>query len=217
MKNMKELHRTADSQAHTCIKLCGLTRQSDILAANELLPVYIGFVFARKSRRYLSAEKALALKKILDPRVRAAGVFVDEDPMVIAGLLQNNIIDVVQLHGSEDESYIRRLRTLTDRPIFQAFRIRTKEDTGKAAASSADHILLDAGAGTGTVFDWDLIRDIQRPFFLAGGLDPDNVRNAIRTLKPYGVDVSSGIETEGIKDKTKMAAFTAAVRKEDRL
>ena len=200
----------------TRIKLCGLTRPCDIEAANRLKPDYIGFVFAKKSRRYVSPEQAEALKKQLSPEIRAVGVFVNEDPETVAGLLNRGIIDLAQLHGSEDEAYLTRLRELTDRPLLQAFRVAGEEDLHRAESSSADGILLDAGAGDGAVFDWKLLKGWSRPYFLAGGLEPGNVREAIRILQPWGVDVSSGIETDGKKDPEKMAAFVTAVREEDR-
>lgn len=201
----------------TKIKFCGLTRACDIEAANELKPAYVGFVFAPKSRRYLTPEKAATFKHLLDPHIQAVGVFVNESPEKIARLLDCGIIDMVQLHGREDEAYIGRLRRLTDRPILQAFRIESSDDLIAAERCTADLILLDSGAGTGTVFDWKLIQNINRPYFLAGGLSPANVGKAIATCHPFAVDVSSGIETDGVKDKTKMAAFAAAVRKEDHL
>lgn len=200
----------------TKIKLCGLSRACDIEEANRLQPDYIGFVFAKKSRRCVTAEQAGELKRQLRPEIRAVGVFVNEAPEAVAELLNRGVIDLAQLHGSEDAEYIRRLRDLTDSPLIQAFRIRSKEDLSRAAVSAADEILLDAGAGTGTVFDWSLLRNMERRYFLAGGLNPENVREAIRDLHPYGVDVSSGIETDALKDRTKMAAFVAAVREEDR-
>ncbi len=199
----------------TKIKLCGLTRPGDVGAANALKPDYIGFVFAKASRRYISPEAAAALKQDLDPSILAVGVFVDEDPAKVAALLNGGIIDLAQLHGSEDEAYLRRLRTMTDRPVIRAFRIKTPADVEAANRSSADMVLLDAGAGTGTVFDWTLLTGISRPYLLAGGLDPENVAAAVRALHPCGVDVSSGIETAGKKDHKKMAAFAAAVREED--
>lgn len=200
----------------TKIKLCGLSRPADIEAANGLGPEYIGFVFWPKSRRYVPPEQAAALKARLSPGIRAVGVFVDEAPETVAGLLQKGIIDLAQLHGSEDEAYLRRLRALTDRPVIRAFRVRTAADVAAAEASTADFVLLDSGAGTGTAFDWALLRNISRPYFLAGGLSPENVGDAVRALRPFAVDVSTGIETGGSKDQTKMAAFVAAVRKEDR-
>lgn len=201
----------------TKIKLCGFSRPCDIVAANEQKPDYIGFVFAPKSGRYVTYEKALELKRLLLPEIQTVGVFVNERPQTIARLLQNGTIDLAQLHGAEDDDYIARLRLLTDQPIIKAFRIETANDIETATQSTADHILLDSGAGTGTVFDWNLLKRIKRPYFLAGGLDPRNVAEAVRTLHPFAVDVSSGIESGGVKDQTKMAAFTAAVRKEDRL
>lgn len=206
------------SNTHIRIKLCGLSRVCDIEVANELKPDYIGFVFAPGSRRYVPPDKARELKKMLDPGIQTVGVFVREEPEVIAGILDDGIIDLAQLHGGEDEDYISRLRELTDRPVIKAFRIDSEEDIRAAEASSADYILLDSGSGgTGTTFEWKLLSDMKRPYFLAGGLDPDNAGEAVRRLKPYGVDVSSGIETEGQKDKSKMTAFVHAVRKEERL
>ena len=199
----------------TKIKLCGLSRPCDIEAANELRPDYIGFVFAARSKRYVTPEKAEKLKGLLAPEIKAVGVFVNEKPETIAGLLERGVIDIAQLHGREGEEQIKRLRALTEKPIIQAFSIKTPEDLANVEQSTADHVLLDAGAGTGTVFDWNLIRNIQRPYFLAGGLAPGNVREAIRALHPFAVDVSSGIETNGVKEKAKMTAFVAAVRKED--
>lgn len=200
------------------IKLCGLTRPCDIEAVNELQPDYIGFVFAKKSRRYVSPEKAEELKAMLAPGIQAVGVFVNEEPEQIVSLLEAGTIDVAQLHGQEGEREIRRLRELTDHPLIQAFRIDTEQDVERANASTADYVLLDSGAGgTGTVFDWDLLQAIRRPYFLAGGLDSENLGTVKAKLNPYGIDVSSGIETDGYKDKEKMTAFVAAARKEDTL
>lgn len=200
------------------IKLCGLTRPCDIEAVNELQPDYIGFVFAKKSRRYVSPEKAEKLKAMLAPGIQAVGVFVNEEPEQIVSLLEAGTIDVAQLHGQEGEREIRRLRELTDHLLIQAFRIDTEQDVERANASTADYVLLDSGAGgTGTVFDWDLLQAIRRPYFLAGGLDTENLGTVKAKLNPYGIDVSSGIETDGYKDKEKMTAFVAAARKEDAL
>lgn len=200
------------------IKLCGLTRPCDIEAVNELQPDYIGFVFAKKSRRYVSPEKAEELKAMLAPGIQAVGVFVNEEPEQIVSLLEAGTIDVAQLHGQEGEREIRRLRELTDHPLIQAFRIDTEQDVERANDSTADYVLLDSGAGgTGTVFDWDLLQAIRRPYFLAGGLDTENLGTVKAKLNPYGIDVSSGIETDGYKDKEKMTAFVAAARKEDTL
>ena len=201
----------------TRIKFCGLSRPCDIESANELKPEYIGFVFVSKRRRYITPEKAKELKQLLDPEIGAVGVFINENPESVASLLNHGVIDIAQLHGSEDENYIKQLRTLTDKPIIRAFRIESAKDIEDAEHCTADYVLLDSGAGTGTTFDWDLIQNIKRPYFLAGGLSPDNIGDAVKMLRPFAVDVSSGIETDGVKDKIKMAAFAAAVRKEERL
>lgn len=197
------------------IKLCGLTRESDIAVANQLLPEYIGFVFAEKSKRHLSFERAQELRRLLRPEIKAVGVFVREEPEVIASLLQNGVIDVAQLHGGEDAAYVARLRSLTDRPILQAFRAERAEDLLAAQGSPADCVLLDSGeGGTGVSFDWSKLRIFPRPYFLAGGLTPETVSRAVAQLHPYAVDVSSGIETGGKKDPEKMRAFVRAVRGE---
>lgn len=200
----------------TRIKLCGLTRPCDIQWANALLPDYIGFVFARKSRRWVSPEEAKALREGLDADIRAVGVFVNASPEAVAALLNNDVIDMAQLHGNEDEAYIRSLRRLTDKPLIQAFRVDGPADLERACQSAADHILLDNGrGGTGAAFDWALLKDFDRPYFLAGGLEPGNVAQAVRAIRPFAVDVSSGIETDGVKDVMKMTAFVSAVRNAD--
>lgn len=198
----------------TKIKLCGLSRQCDIEWANELKPDYIGFIFWSKSKRNVSPEKAKELKSLLSPDIKAVGVFVDEPIENIAKLLSDNIIDLAQLHGSEDEEYTARLKALTDKPVIKAFRIKSENDITSAKNSKADFVLLDSGAGTGRSFNWNLLENIDRPYFLAGGLYPENVEIAIDTLSPFAVDVSSGIETYNFKDKNKMTAFVKAVRKE---
>ena len=199
----------------TKIKLCGLSRPCDIEEANALRPDYIGFVFAPESRRYVMPWQAAELKGLLSPEIAAVGVFVGEAPETVAELLNSGVIDAAQLHGEENSGYIRQLRQLTDRPLVQAFRIRTARDAELAGASTADYVLLDSGAGTGSVFDWQLVQRIRRPYFLAGGLNAENVESAVKLLRPFAVDVSSGIETEGRKDRSKMAAFVAAVRRAD--
>lgn len=198
----------------TKIKLCGLTRPCDIEYVNELLPEYIGFVFAPKSRRYISPEKSEVLREHLDDRITPVGVFVDEKIEVIADLIKRKIIDVVQLHGNESEKYITGLRRVIDCPVIKAFRIESEADIASANQSSADYVLLDSGGGTGKVFDHSLLKDIARPYFLAGGLTPENVETAIKQLAPFAVDASSSLETDGFKDKIKMTAFVNAVRKD---
>ena len=198
----------------TRVKLCGMMRPEDILAVNELKPEYIGFVFAKKSRRCVSKEQAKALKGMLDPNVKAVGVFVNEAVEYVADLLNEGVIDMAQLHGEEDEMYIRRLKEIIgDKLIIKAVRVRSEADVEIGEKSGADLVLFDAGAGDGKVFNWKLLESVKRPYFLAGGLGPENVGDAVMRLRPFGVDVSSGIETDGIKDALKMEKFIAEVRK----
>ena len=187
----------------TKMKLCGLFRPCDIDAANQLKPEYIGFVFAPKSRRYVTPEEAAELKKLLAPTIQAVGVFVNEAAERIAALLNKGIIDIAQLHGVEDENEINQLRALTDKPIIKAFCIKKSEDITNAESCLADYILLDSGEGTGTVFDWKKIQNIQRPYFLAGGLSIDNVENAVRQLNPYASMSVQALRQMGSKIKRK--------------
>ena len=197
------------------VKFCGLTRPCDIEAANELVPDYAGFVFWRGSRRYVSPGNAEALRNILRPGIVSVGVFVDESPGIIADISGRNIISIIQLHGHEDAEYISHIKALTGRPVIKAFRIRSADDVKAAENCPADYVMADSGMGTGKVFDWSFLAGITRPFFLAGGLDAGNVRQAVSQLNPFAVDVSSGIETDGVKDKAKMSEFIAALREEN--
>lgn len=199
----------------TRVKMCGLRRAEDIEAANRLMPEYIGFVFAPASRRFISLEEAAALRQALSPGIRAVGVFVDEDAETVARLLESGVIDIAQLHGNEDEAYIARLKARTGKPVIRAFRVKNAEDLRAAEASPADMILLDAGAGDGKTFDWSMLSSVSRPYFLAGGLTPENTAEAVKRYHPFAVDVSSGIETDGFKDCNKMRAFMRAVREGD--
>lgn len=195
------------------IKLCGLSRPEDIKAANALRPDYIGFVFAKKSIRYVSPVKAKELREMLEPEILSVGVFVEEEPERIASLLGAGIIDAAQLHGREDEVYIEQLRKLTDKPLIQAFSVKGEQDIQRACKSSTDLVLLDAGeGGTGKAFDRTFLAGMNRPYILAGGLDPLTVKEAVKRWRPWGVDVSSGIETDGRKDPEKMRDFVCAVR-----
>lgn len=198
----------------TKIKLCGLTRECDIGYANRLLPEYIGFVFAKKSRRYITPQQAQRLKEKLDPTIAAVGVFVNEDIGAAADIARRGIIDVIQLHGDESDEYIAALRGMVSCPIIRAFRIESEADIIRANRSAADYVLLDSGGGTGTVFDHSLTEGIERPYFLAGGLTPQNVGEAIARLHPFAVDASSSLEMDGYKDIHKMTAFVNAVRKD---
>lgn len=200
----------------TKIKMCGLKRPSDIEYANEIKPSHIGFVFAENRKRTVTPEYALELRKMLSDDIIPVGVFLNNQVELVISLVKNGVIDAVQLHGNEDEEYIAEIRRHTDCTIIKAFKIRSENDTAAANSSSADMVLLDSGEGSGKLFDHSLLAGIKRPYFLAGGLDAENVFSAVKELRPYGVDTSSSLETDGFKDKNKMAAFADAVRKADK-
>ena len=177
------------------IKICGLTREEDIRIVNDVRPDYVGFVFAGNKRKVDEAQAA-RLRQLLDENIPAVGVFVDAPIEQIYRLVKAKTVQLVQLHGNEDEDYITAL----------------KADIEKARESSVSWVLLDNGkGGTGERFPWELIPSLQRPFFLAGGLSPENVREAA-TYRPYALDVSSGVETNGKKDKEKIKRFVTYVR-----
>ncbi len=194
------------------IKICGIMREEDCDALNGLLPDYAGFIFAPKSRRYITPDTALAFRGRLDRRIQTVGVFVDEDIDVICDIARSGAIDAVQLHGSEPDGYVRRIKALTGLTVIKAFTVRGGTDIDEAMKSSADMLLLDNGCGTGEQFDWDYLEDVDRLYFLAGGLTPDNIGGAVTRYCPYGVDVSSGVETDGAKDSAKIRRFIETVR-----
>ncbi|SFG70597.1 phosphoribosylanthranilate isomerase [Lachnospiraceae bacterium C7] len=205
----------------TKVKLCGFSRDADIKGANSLKPDYIGFVFAKKSKRYVSKEEAIRLKSKLDKDIKVVGVFVDEKIETILEYLEKNIIDIPQLHGKEDNNYIEKLKKYTDKPIIKAFQIKKRDDLESIEACKADYLLLDAGAGDGKTFNWQWLENVKRPYFLAGGLNCNNVTSAIDTVEfhngnLYAVDVSSGIETNGVKDYKKMKTFIDTVRRKSK-
>lgn len=194
------------------IKICGLTRKSDIEYVNELLPDYIGFVFVKNSRRYVDLYNSESLKKLLDKKIKAVGVFVNEFAENICRYADKNIIDVVQLHGSEDDGFVNRIKEVTGLPVIKAFKVTEETDFKSINESSADFVLLDSGEGSGKTFDWDLISNIKRPYFLAGGLTPDNAKKAVGLLDPYAVDISSGVEENGYKSYDKIKQFIEICR-----
>ena len=194
------------------IKICGLFRDEDIDFVNAALPDYIGFVFYPKSHRNVSPEQAARLKARLDKRIKSVGVFVDEPFENMVQYCLGDTLDVIQLHGHEDNGYITGLKT-TGKEIWQAFKIRSSEDVLKANASAADMLVLDNGMGTGESFDWSLLKGINRPFFLAGGINCGNIAEAVK-LAPYGIDVSSGAETDKVKDKEKIDFIVGSVKNE---
>ena len=197
------------------LKFCGLTREADIRAANETRPDYIGFVFA-ESRRRVTDEQVARLRALLSPGIQAVGVFVNDDPTHIALLANRGVIDLIQLHGSESAAYIQRLRTMTAAPIICALRVGKQTDIKRAESNLVDFLLLDtytkdAYGGSGRTFDWSLIGEVGKPYFLAGGLNESNIPRAMRT-GAYGLDLSSGIETDGVKDAEKMRRVAALVK-----
>lgn len=211
------------------IKLCGMMKPCDIEYANRVKPDFVGFIFAN-TRRKISAAQAKQFREALDAEIPAVGVIVNEDISVITSLVQNGCIDMIQLHGEEDADYIRRLREVCDVPVIKAVKVQTVEQIRQAAALPVDYLLLDTYrkgvlGGTGEAFDWELLREAKaaagdaaegelfgKPYFLAGGLHAGNLREAA-ALGSYGLDVSSGIETDGSKDFTKMVEVMELVRK----
>lgn len=203
----------------TKIKICGLRREEDIAYANEALPDFAGFVFAQ-SRRQITKEQAAKLRGLLKPEITAVGVFVKEAVETVAQLLNEGIIDMAQLHGDETEDYVKRLKELTgNAPIIKVVRVASAEDVAKGGETAADYLLFDTYSvkeygGTGSTFDWSLLRDVQKPFFLAGGINAQNVAEAINQVKPFAVDVSSAVEVDGWKDEKKIRDIVARVHSE---
>lgn len=208
---------SADAAYRPRIKCCGMMRDADIAAANRVRCDYAGFIVNfPKSHRSLEPEEAARLAAQLDDAVKPVAVFVNRPVGEVARAARTIGAYAVQLHGSEDEAYLAALREQTGCRIWQAFKVRTPDDLARAAESSADLLLLDSGAGTGRTFDWKLARRFaeryRRPFLLAGGLTPENIPQALAQVHPFGVDISSGIETDRRKDPAKMRAAVQAVR-----
>ncbi len=198
------------------IKICGLFRPCDIDYVNEARPDWCGFIIDfPRSHRSVTPDQVRSLRAGLDPAIVPVGVFVDRPAEEAAALLNDGTIRVAQLHGREDAAYIAALRALAPgKEIWKAFKVRSPEDLAAAAASPADRILLDNGYGTGQSFDWSLAGSVTRPFLLAGGLTSENIPDAVARLHPYGLDLSSGVETDRLKDRDKILAAVAAARKE---
>jgi len=198
----------------TAIKICGLKREIDIEYANRFAIDFVGFVFYPPSSRYVTCGQALKLREGLRPRIRPFGVFLDNSYEEVLSIARSGAIDVIQLHGATSDELVHRLRPFTDLPIIQAYSIETPEDVKRANASEADGVLLDHGPGGGGVaFDWSLLNGMTRKYFLAGGLTPENVEEAINMCHPYAVDVSSGVETDKLKDPVKIQSFVEKVRR----
>ncbi|MDY3845115.1 MAG: phosphoribosylanthranilate isomerase [Ruminococcus sp.] len=198
------------------IKICGLKRNEDIEYVNEALPDYIGFVFS-KSRRQVILQQAYDLKRDLNSRIKSVGVFVNEPQDMIAELAKNGIIDLAQLHGNEDNVYISKLREKTDGKvkIIKAISISNEFSIDQINEIDADFFLLDNGSGgTGKAFDYSLIKNkVNDRIFLAGGINAGNIKNAV-SLNPYCIDVSSGAESDGIKDREKIIKLVRSIRDE---
>ena len=203
------------------IKICGLSRPEDIEYVNEARPDYCGFIIqVPASRRNVSAEQLCRLRERLSDRIRAVGVFVNSDPALPEALLMDGVNDISQLHGQEDECYVGRLRERTGKSVIKAFSVASQGDLERAFSSCADMALLDHGkGGTGETFDRAVLekyraggKEPEKPFFLAGGLGPDNISEAVTRCRPFGVDLSSAVETDGKKDREKIMAAVAAVR-----
>lgn len=197
------------------IKICGLKRSADIAMVNCYQPDLAGFIvdFPR-SHRSITEDQLRLLTSQLNPSIRSVGVFVDAPAEKIIRLLNDSVIDMAQLHGHETDADVRRIQQATHRPVIRAYLIHERQDLIAALNSPADLILLDQGLGSGRPFDWQLVSDvaIKRPFILAGGLNADNLDQAIEALHPNAVDLSS-VETQGIKDPVKVKKAIAIVRR----
>ena len=195
------------------VKICGLRRKEDIAFINAYHPDYAGFILSKPFRRYVNEEDLAQMKNALDPDILAVGVFVDETAEYIMNYLKTGLIDIVQLHGSEPNELILTLKEEYPHiPLIRSFEVRSAQTIKAANECPADMVLLDSGKGSGRTFAWELLAGMKRPYILAGGLNPQNVGEAVRTLRPYGVDTSSGVETDGIKDETKIRDFIETVR-----
>lgn len=200
----------------TKIKICGLTREEDILAVNESKPDYVGFLFVENKSRTVTKERAEKLKSMLDTDIKAVGVFLNDDIDFVVSLAKEGIIDLIQLHGDENEEYIRQIRQRTSVPIIKAVRAKDTETILYADRLDVDYLLIDtynknSYGGTGETFDWSMIPKLRKPYFLAGGLNPENLTKALN-VGAYCLDLSSGAETDGLKDKEKIKKIVKIVR-----
>ena len=197
----------------TKIKFCGLRREEDVKFAASLDAGFMGFILTNRFRRYIEPSEVARLKAFVPASCKTVGVFVDEPVDYVVSAAETARLDMIQLHGNEDDGYINDIKEKTGLPVIKMVKPVSESDIIAARHCVADLILLDSGTGTGKVFDWSLIRNLDRDYILAGGLTPENVGEAVERLNPFAVDVSSGVETEGIKDFSKMKAFAAEVRK----
>ncbi len=204
----------------TKIKICGLRRMEDIEYVNEFLPDYIGFIFA-DSKRYVEPSCVKMLIEKLSPEIKTVGVFVNEDINKISEISSMLNLDVIQLHGDENNDYILKLRNEKLREIWKAVSVKNSDDLEKMSKIKADRILLDTykkgeRGGSGESFNWDILASVNcKDIILAGGLNCGNIRNAIQEVRPYMVDVSSGAESDGFKDREKIKKCIEAARRAD--
>jgi phosphoribosylanthranilate isomerase len=204
------------------LKICGLTREKDIEIVNRYLPDYIGFVFA-KSKRHVNLEEAKKLAIMLNPMIKSVGVFVDSPEQEVSTIARECNLNAVQLHGNEDEKYLLTLRGLLPKStqIIKAIRVKDIESVKATANLPCDLLLFDTycentTGGSGKTFNWELLKsatDIKKPYFLAGGLNSENILSATQELNLYAVDISSGVETDGVKDERKICEIIKKVRK----
>lgn len=198
------------------IKICGLTREADIHAVNRYLPDYAGFVFA-PGKRQITGKKAAFLKELLSPKIQAVGVFVNAPAEEILYLAKSHVIDVIQLHGDETKEYTEYLMEHTQLPIIKAVRVKNTVDILNAKKYPCSYLLLDtyvkeSYGGSGKCFDWSLIPLLEKPYFLAGGLNAENMKNAQKT-SACCLDFSSSLETEGKKDPEKIRTIIEIIRR----
>lgn len=195
------------------VKICGISHEIEIGIMNELRPDYVGFMFVPRSKRFIAPEHAGMLRSKLNPKIKSVGVFANASLNNVAMCVEISGIDIVQLHGDETREYIAALRELIRCPIIKAFKITRTIDTERAMNTTADYVLLDSGGGSGKTFDWSLITNTTRKYFLAGGLTVDNAAQALSiTPQPYCLDVSTGVESNRLKDYRKVMKFILAVR-----
>lgn len=202
----------------TKVKICGLSRIEDIQYCNELTPDFIGFILDfPRSKRNITFDKAKELKSLLNKDIKSVGVFVNANIDTITKYCTENIIDIIQLHGNEDVKYINELKSRVNKPITKAIRVKSAEEIIQADKLPCDYLLLDTYVsnivgGSGLTFDWSIIPQISKPFFLAGGLNVDNVSKAIEMCNPFAVDVSSSVEDGDFKSYNKIKEFIHKVR-----
>ena len=193
------------------IKICGLKRREDIEYVNKYQPDYIGFVFAGKKRK-LTYDQVVDLKKYLTSSIQVVGVFVNEDISFVEKLVKEHVIDLVQLHGQEDQKYIQALKEKVDVSIIKAIQIKNEDSFNEHY--DVDDYLYDHGTGgTGESFDWSMLKEVDKPVFLAGGINLLNIDDALKK-NVYALDVSSGVETDGFKDEKKIKKIVRRVRNE---